>query len=82
MLSLVSASHSPLHHGAWFGRRAGTAEARVAGREAKVLWFARWASTRLGYVGLDERRPVFFSWLLLPLLCPTGLSTVLPFFHP
>lgn len=42
------------------GETGGTAEARVAGRKAEVLWFTRWAWTRLGYGGLGERRPVVF----------------------
>lgn len=63
------------------GGREGATEMRVAGRKAKVLKLTRCLWTRLGHVGLHERTSVFFSLLFLPLLCPAGLSTVVPFFH-
>lgn len=51
--------------------------------EEEVLHFNRWAWNRLSYNWAGEKRLVFFSWLFLPpLICPAGLSTVLPCFHP
>lgn len=60
VLSLFSASLAPCTTRVGLGGREGPAEARVAGREAEVLQFTRWAWTRLGCIGLSKRRPVGF----------------------